>query len=398
MSSEAMLQRAQELFDNCQYSEAGNLAIEVLKADPTSARPAYLMFARSYLHLLTPFNLEDNQDTFFSAIGSAIDTADSIEEAFEIDYEVMSYIETWRGIQIAMAIGTLQGNPCFDEWKKYIPINVNILNLKMLAQVTMRNRSKLKAMYDEQGITVAEAVEKYAKNADMDVLDEIQYSMLFDAACKIFEEARTYLRNNNNGNGDYIQRVVGIALERVMVAHLMVDYATPKQEDTHAVETRILRLKSRAAMLDFMMKEMVYPNGQAMSFYQGNRTDYINDMVQYYAEIKEYEPDFVAPELPSSTHISPPAKSGGCYVATAVYGSYDCPEVWTLRRFRDFSLAESWYGRAFIRAYYAVSPTLVKWFGQTEWFKKLWKGHLDRMVNSLRAKGVEDTPYEDRIW
>lgn len=23
--------------------------------------------------------------------------------------------------------------------------------------------------------------------------------------------------------------------------------------------------------------------------------------------------------------------SGGCYVATCVYGSYDCPEVWTLR-------------------------------------------------------------------
>ena len=27
------------------------------------------------------------------------------------------------------------------------------------------------------------------------------------------------------------------------------------------------------------------------------------------------------------------SSSGGCYVATAVYGSYDCPQVWTLRRF-----------------------------------------------------------------
>ena len=41
-------------------------------------------------------------------------------------------------------------------------------------------------------------------------------------------------------------------------------------------------------------------------------------------------------------------KSGGCYVATAVYGSYDCPQVWTLRRFRDYTLAGSWYGRTFI--------------------------------------------------
>ena len=91
-------------------------------------------------------------------------------------------------------------------------------------------------------------------------------------------------------------------------------------------------------------------------------------------------------------------KSGGCYVATAVYGSYDCPEVWTLRRFRDYTLARSWYGRAFIRFYYAVSPTLVKWFGHTSWFKSIWKPLLDKMVNKLNKTGVADTPYSDRNW
>lgn len=86
---------------------------------------------------------------------------------------------------------------------------------------------------------------------------------------------------------------------------------------------------------------------------------------------------------------------GGCYVATAVYGSYDCPQVWTLRRFRDQRLAPTWYGRAFIRVYYAVSPTLVKWFGNTGWFRRFWRGRLDRMVKKLQARGLEDTPYED---
>ena len=88
--------------------------------------------------------------------------------------------------------------------------------------------------------------------------------------------------------------------------------------------------------------------------------------------------------------------AGGCYVATCVYGSYDCPEVWTLRRWRDCTLAETWYGRAFIKTYYAISPTLVKWFGHTGWFKKMWKGKLDRMVAKLQAKGYEDTRYEDK--
>lgn len=89
------------------------------------------------------------------------------------------------------------------------------------------------------------------------------------------------------------------------------------------------------------------------------------------------------------------SSSQGCYVATSVYGSYDCPEVWTLRRFRDNTLATTWYGRAFVYAYYAVSPTLVKWFGNTEWFKKMWKNKLDKMVRNLRDNGVEDTPYKD---
>ena len=117
-------------------------------------------------------------------------------------------------------------------------------------------------------------------------------------------------------------------------------------------------------------------------------TVYYSSLIE---KVKAKDPAYEAPVLTT------PA-SGGCYVATAVYGSYDCPQVWTLRRFRDYTLAETWYGRAFIRTYYAVSPTLVKWFGHTEWFKKMWKGKLDRMVANLNAEGVEDTPYEDRNW
>lgn len=100
----------------------------------------------------------------------------------------------------------------------------------------------------------------------------------------------------------------------------------------------------------------------------------------------------------NSSGSSSSSSSGGCYVATAVYGSYDCPEVWTLRRYRDNTLASSWYGRAFIHTYYAISPTLVKWFGNTAWFKKLWKGKLDKFVSSLNNAGVPNTPYEDKTW
>jgi len=87
--------------------------------------------------------------------------------------------------------------------------------------------------------------------------------------------------------------------------------------------------------------------------------------------------------------------SSGCYVATCVYGSYDCPEVWTLRRFRDNILSDLWFGRGFIQVYYSVSPKIVELFGNTKWFNRLWKLILDRFVRKLQNKGIDDSPYSN---
>lgn len=89
-------------------------------------------------------------------------------------------------------------------------------------------------------------------------------------------------------------------------------------------------------------------------------------------------------------------KNSGCYVATAVYGSYDCPQVWVLRRYRDECLAKSFPGRAFIHLYYSISPTLIKWFGGKSWFRSLFINFLDRKVESLKVQGFSDAPYNDK--
>ena len=89
------------------------------------------------------------------------------------------------------------------------------------------------------------------------------------------------------------------------------------------------------------------------------------------------------------------SSSGGCYVATCVYGSYDCPEVWTLRRFRDQSLSKTVFGRLFIKTYYAISPKIVKLFGKTKVFHSFWKKRLDKMVVKLQKEGYQSTPYID---
>lgn len=63
----------------------------------------------------------------------------------------------------------------------------------------------------------------------------------------------------------------------------------------------------------------------------------------------------------------------GCYIATSVYGSYDCPEVWVLRRFRDLVLKRYIFGRIFVHSYYAISPVVLRNFGNCNFFKYMFK-------------------------
>lgn len=116
-------------------------------------------------------------------------------------------------------------------------------------------------------------------------------------------------------------------------------------------------------------------------------------IVSYKNKIK---PSFLPGNLISPDKGGTGAEKNGCYIATCVYGSYNCPQVWTLRRFRDCTLREKWYGRTFIKCYYALSPALVKLFGTRNWFKNFWKFCLDKLVADLNEKGIKDTYYEDR--
>lgn len=107
-----------------------------------------------------------------------------------------------------------------------------------------------------------------------------------------------------------------------------------------------------------------------------------------YAQFDESKTKFAGPDGKEQKQ--------GCYIATAVYGSYDCPPVWTLRRYRDLSLRRSAPGRLFVKLYYAISPALVKLFGKQKWFRALWRRALDKKVQKLNARGFADTPYDDR--
>nr|DAF93875.1 MAG TPA: DNA REPAIR HELICASE RAD25, SSL2, PRE-INITIATION COMPLEX, RNA polymerase.0A [Siphoviridae sp. ctZd434] len=88
--------------------------------------------------------------------------------------------------------------------------------------------------------------------------------------------------------------------------------------------------------------------------------------------------------------------SNGCYIATCVYGSYNCPQVYTLRRFRDSILFKTYFGRLFIKFYYSVSPVLIKRFGKFHVFKIIWKYPLDGLVTHLNKRGIDKSFYIDK--
>ena len=77
------------------------------------------------------------------------------------------------------------------------------------------------------------------------------------------------------------------------------------------------------------------------------------------------------------------AQPGFCYIATAVYGSYDAPQVLTLRRFRDEVLAESYFGRLFIKTYYRFSPPVAERLKSAKRVNLLVRKVLDMIVERI---------------
>lgn len=94
-----------------------------------------------------------------------------------------------------------------------------------------------------------------------------------------------------------------------------------------------------------------------------------------------------APSKPVQTATpTQPAKKEGCYIATAVYGSYDAPQVLTLRRFRDDVLAHSVLGRCFIRTYYRLSPPIAERLKDAKMINGWVRSILDKIVSKLNNK------------
>lgn len=221
------------------------------------------------------------------------------------------------------------------------------------------------------------------------VLKEIQARCSIIAHMLSHAAESTYLDTDEDIRNNYISDFSDRVLSATMVVHTFGDIL----EDRYQGKYGIMSAESWKDSIEvFQTYTKHLPSGIDVSGIQ----KIINE---YGDSVKKYDPSYETPSIAKKSFSSSSAdtsSSSGCYVATAVYGSYDCPEVWTLRRFRDFTLDETWYGRLFIKAYYATSPTFVKYFGNVKLFKSQGKKLLDKWVAKLISKGYDSTPYKDK--
>lgn len=405
------LERAELLFEMGEYDKAFHMGMELVKQEDTQElHKVWTLMAKSYLYLITELT-RDEQERFEKTAFLAFTNCQSAEEEIWVEYELTSAVVDWAPKTLENALNIVRNLPTSENRKRFhsnfMPASyamyhcVCVTGLCVLLRGTMGSPNPLhmaKLSAEEK----REIRTKVCGSAEYPEFDaEALREPIYDAAMELFAHLRAKLDEHSHGSLEYVKQVSPYITGELYTVMSMLGGIHPTKED--AKKNPSMARKIYLAELSFIryaMDAKFYPNGKAISVLLSEESQ--KEMQQKWYTVKwdleEIDPDYDAGEAPSATVVNDYNSNDGCYVATAVYGSYDCPQVWTLRRFRDNTLASTWYGRAFIRTYYAISPTLVKWFGHTAWFKNMWRGKLDKMVDALQKQGVESTPYQDKKW
>ena len=97
----------------------------------------------------------------------------------------------------------------------------------------------------------------------------------------------------------------------------------------------------------------------------------------------------------------PPARIGGCLIATASYGSELAPQVQLLREIRDSTVLQTDSGSAFMTGfnhfYYSFSPTIADYERESPVFKEAVKITLTPLLMSLTLLQYTDIDSEHEM-
>ncbi|HNX13830.1 MAG TPA: hypothetical protein PKH29_03140 [Oscillospiraceae bacterium] len=143
----------------------------------------------------------------------------------------------------------------------------------------------------------------------------------------------------------------------------------------HYCDIRAFNLQNENSARSIVIQDINNAVKYADSNIKGTYENYLNRAFQIFNE-----------KINAFKNIRSTGSGGSCYIATAVYGSYDAPEVLILRKFRDEILGATLLGRIFISAYYKLSPRFAVKLKRMNRMNRYVKRNLDKFTMRLKTK------------
>lgn len=412
-----------QFYDNGEFEKAYDASIDLINEihseNGTADSDLYVLAANLFLDLFANPLVDSIDDTgyeYYHLCLLATKNSENTQIYYENYRDLINEFYKWSQFYFLYIINQIIKEPSNEALGVISQLKYKLLVMQNKTNLACRS---CRFIISENSTTITDM---FAKNDKFDFSDELdsEYidsikepnydSILYIKMNEWFNNTLNYYFDNRISNSTSASSVVAekVLLCLTLMENFVEDISS--EEEKLDLSAKELLVKIKTLILD----STIEVDGCLISIFSSleNRQRRIDEIKELDNYILNLDPDYESLEIPKLEPYSPPQKpvpsynesssnntsSNGCYVATAVYGSYDCPEVWTLRRYRDDMLAKTWHGRLFIYLYYAISPTIVKLFGDTMWFKNMWRGKLDKKVKQLQNIGVESTPYNDKNW
>ena len=195
--------------------------------------------------------------------------------------------------------------------------------------------------------------------------------------------------------------------ERGMKAHLMITTQNVETE-TETVQFKILQIHFNNLDTNY---SVIYVNVTEWFRYEANAFSAVVKDFQIMIDGKIQPANFGessvfkllmndAKEKPPPESL-PPARVGGCLIATASYGSELAPQVQLLREIRDNTVLQTQSGTSFMTTfnhfYYSFSPTIADYERESPVFKEAIKLTLAPLLASLTLLQYVDIDSEHEM-